>query len=922
MKILARVLLCGALLSVAACSGNSEHDLIGRAKSSLDLGKYQDAVIDAKNALQKNQNSGQARYILGAALFLAGDFVASEFELRKALELKYSPDQVVPILAKALLAQQKAKKLTEEFGAMTLGDRDASLAFRTSLALAYGRLESRKKANDLIEAVLSDDSEYAPAMLVKARFLAGEKKFQVAEVIVDKVLAKAPKDIDALLLKGDLRLLGAGDFKAASKLYEEVLSLRPREMAAHNALMAIFFHQKDIVRAKEHLAELNKFASKNPQVLFYQAQISLLSGDVLGARKVVTELLRLSPDNLKLLEFAGGLELQAGGLTLAENHFSRALSLDPAQSVTRRLLARTYLRSGQPAKALSTLKVLVDRSPPDAEALGLAAEAYMQQDDNGTAWDFLQHAAVAKAGDPGIMTAMAVIRLVRGEQDVALRDLQAIAFSDQGVQADRALITARMDRKEWKQALEAVDNYQRKMPNSPVSYEIRGRIQEQAGDATSARKNFELALVKDKVYFPAVAGLTRLDILERKFSAAKARLTDFLKLNPRTPDAQLALIDLKARDGASLDSVTTMLSDAISLNPDNAKLRLALISNYWLKRNFPRALVAAQEAVAVIPNNFFILDALGLSQMRVGEPNQAVLTFNRMTSIRADATLPYMRLADVYLLKNQSELAKQSYKKVLGIDSKNIDAQFGLIVLAMRDGKSKEAMAIARTVQGQRPGEAIGYMLEGDINRELKLYPQAIAAYSLGQSKSGVGRLPMKIYETYKASKRSGDAEQFASAWLSSRPQDVDFMFYLGDQALMNKSFDEAFARYSEVLRIEPKNSNAMNNIAWLMVRLGRPHAAAMAASAVELAPGNPAFLDTYATVLAAEGQLAKALEIQRSAVTLSPNNAKFQLNEAKIQLRLGEKAAAKALLSRLSLLGDRFPQQVEVQQLLKSLAD
>ena len=94
----------------------------------------------------------------------------------------------------------------------------------------------------------------------------------------------------------------------------------------------------------------------------------------------------------------------------------------------------------------------------------------------------------------------------------------------------------------------------------------------------------------------------------------------------------------------------------------------------------------------------------------------------------------------------------------------------------------------------------------------------------------------------------------------------------------------------------------------------------AFAEKAIALAPNQPAFLDTLATLLSAKNEYARAVELQNKALSLQPRNDAFRLNLAKIHLAGGKKDLARKELDELAKLGVRFPQQPEVAELLKRM--
>jgi tetratricopeptide (TPR) repeat protein len=125
---------------------------------------------------------------------------------------------------------------------------------------------------------------------------------------------------------------------------------------------------------------------------------------------------------------------------------------------------------------------------------------------------------------------------------------------------------------------------------------------------------------------------------------------------------------------------------------------------------------------------------------------------------------------------------------------------------------------------------------------------------------------------------------------------------------------------YQSVLKLQPNNAVAYNNLAWVTAKLNKDGAIAYAEKALAIAPNQPAFMDTLATLLSDKNESAKALEMQKKVVALQPDAPLFKLNLAKIQLKAGDKAGAKVTLGELAKLGDKFGGQAEVASLLKGL--
>ena len=78
--------------------------------------------------------------------------------------------------------------------------------------------------------------------------------------------------------------------------------------------------------------------------------------------------------------------------------------------------------------------------------------------------------------------------------------------------------------------------------------------------------------------------------------------------------------------------------------------------------------------------------------------------------------------------------------------------------------------------------------------------------------------------------------------------------------------------------------------------------------------------MDTLALAYAADNKIPKAIETQKLAIARAPNDPSLKLTLAKLLIKSGDKAYARAELEDLVKLGDGFREQAEVATLLKSL--
>ena len=916
----ATLALAATLALLGACGGKDEAALMASAKQYIEKRDAKAAIIELKNLLEKNPRSGEARFLLGQALLESGDPVGADVELKRALEYRHPESAVAPVRARALLAMGQPRKVLDEFGSLDLKDPLVDIELQVTLAQAHAALGSRDDARAAVDRALAISSVYAPAVLMDARLKAASGDRDGALAATDALLGRAPDNTDALLFKADLLLFSKGDRPAALALYRRALELRKDLFDAQVSIFNVLLADKDLEGARKQLEEVRKTRANHPRTRFMEAQMAYASGEFKQARELLNVLRRSAGENLRVLQLSGAVEFQLGALTEAEASLSRVLQLAPGSVDARRLLAEVHLRQRQPAKALAVLKPLLEAPAPLAEVLALAAQAQLLNGDAKSAQQLFTKAAQMKPDDKRLNAAVALSQLNKGNADAAFSELERLAAADQGRSVDLALITARLQRREFDSALAAIEALARKQPDSPVPALLRGQVLMAKRDVPAARKAFEAALSKDGKYLPAVGALAALDLQDKNSAGASKRFEDLLKADPKNARAMLAFADLKQRIGAPEVEVSKLYADAVAADPSDPQLRLAQIDHLARSKDTQAAaLNAAQAAVSALPNNFEVLERLGRMQLASGDRQQALSSFGKIASAQADRATGHVGVASVHLASGDVDAALRAVRKAIEAEPDSVAANRLMIAVLMQAKQPQKALEAARQLQQRRPGDGAGFIAEGDIEGSQKRWDAALAAYKTALGKSEPGAAALRMHATLVAAGRAPEAARFAEGWLKDRPQDLTFRFHLGDAALAAGDLALAEARYLDVLKAQPEHALALNNVAWLKMKQNKPGALDYAERAVKAAPNQPALMDTLAMVLSAAGQHARAQELQKQVVAKAPQMPGFRLNLAKIQLAAGDKTQARQELAALAQMKD-FAGQAEAEQLLKKL--
>jgi putative PEP-CTERM system TPR-repeat lipoprotein len=908
------------LAGLVGCrSGGSEVDLTASARSYLEKKDHRSAIIQLKNVLNQNPEAVEARVLLGQALLMDNEPAAALVELRKAQELRAPDEQVLPHLARAMLASGEDGKVIEQFGNTQLEDPAARADLLTTVATAYALRGDTGKAAEAAAAALQAKPGYVPAMVMTAQLQAASGKAVEAIAELDRALMIEPRNERAGVLRADLLWRAQKDKDGAMKGYRSVLEDNPGALGAHTALIAMLAADGKTEESRAQFAKLKAVLPDHPETLYYEAQLAFSNKEYKASREITDRLLKNLPNNVRVLELAGAAEFRMGQMLPAESFLTRALKVAPGALLARQMLAQVHLRSGQPVKALETLQPIISGKNPDGASLALAGEAWLQQGDSKKADAAYTAASKAEPDNSRVRTAVAMAQLNRGAPG-AIAELESLAASDTSPRADLALISARHRAGDYAGALKAIDALEKKQPDRALAHGLRGHVLLTQKDPAGARRSFETALSKEPGYFAAAAAISSLDLAAGKPELARKRFEEFLKANPKSHQAALALAELAARTGAPVAEVTRLTQEAVRANPDNPAARLVVIEQLLNAGDPKAALVAAQEALVVIPNNPDIGEAVGRAQLASGEGQQALSTFKKLSGLQPSNPRLLIRQAEAQVLLRDVPGATESIKKALDLRPNYVPAKRAVVLLAIMDKRPADAVTAARSIQKQSPTDPLGWQLEGDAEATRKNLDAAVAAWRTALQKNKTTEYAVKVHNALLVGGKRADADRWAADWLKENANDAAFVFYLGDMAMARNDDAGAESLYRQVLAQQPSNALAMNNIAWLLVKQGKPGATPLAEKAVSLLADRPPLLDTLAMALAADNQMGKAIETQKRAVSLAPDNPALRMALARHYIKAGEKSFARAELETLRKLGDKYGGQAEVAELLKTL--
>ena len=201
-----------------------------------------------------------------------------------------------------------------------------------------------------------------------------------------------------------------------------------------------------------------------------------------------------------------------------------------------------------------------------------------------------------------------------------------------------------------------------------------------------------------------------------------------------------------------------------------------------------------------------------------------------------------------------------------------------------------------------------------------KKYPEALAAYQKASAMKQEVVPVMKLYATHQLAGNAKAAEMIAQQWLKDHPQDLSLLNFLAEDGLKRGNLKQAAEQYRSVLKLNPKDLNAQNNLAWTYQQLKDPRALPTAEAAYKAAPNSPLIMDTLAMILLEQGDKVRSLELLQKASGARPNDVEIATHLAMALLKNGRRHQAKAVLEKAKKTNSPFLLRTEFKEFARQL--
>ncbi|MFT3736613.1 MAG: PEP-CTERM system TPR-repeat protein PrsT [Rhodocyclaceae bacterium] len=436
-----------------------------------------------------------------------------------------------------------------------------------------------------------------------------------------------------------------------------------------------------------------------------------------------------------------------------------------------------------------------------------------------------------------------------------------------------------------------------------------------------ARKAFEQALSLEPENLGALTQLTRLDMAEGKLADSRKRLEAFVQKFPKNVRAVLTYAQFLQETNSPLPEVRAALEKAVAADPARNEARVALVQFLLRTSEGKQALIVAQQAVASQPDSPDMQRLLGRTQLAGGEKQQAIATFAKLQSADPQNPIATFDLAEAQRAGEDLTAAENNYRRALESKPDFADAAQRLAAIYLKQGKTGEALQLARGLQKAAPGSPSGYLLEADLYSADKRWADVSAALQLAWEKSKSPQVLLSLRSALNQQNRTADAQKLVAEYLKTNPKEGVVRMQLADEALKDARYVEALNLYKTLNELAKSNVVIANNLAWVANKQNDPKAVQYAEDVLKLAPRVPAIMETAGSIFVERGQVQRGMAMLKEAVELAPKASAVRLGYAKALARTGDKAtAAKEAEKALEGVPADLPLHAEIVAFRKSL--
>jgi tetratricopeptide (TPR) repeat protein len=410
---------------------------------------------------------------------------------------------------------------------------------------------------------------------------------------------------------------------------------------------------------------------------------------------------------------------------------------------------------------------------------------------------------------------------------------------------------------------------------------------------------------------------------------AKSPTNHLLKYNYAKALLAKAPFDQNDKGGKNaLERARLQLEEAIKIRPDFIAARELLAHIYLAKPDVAKALQTSEELLQLDPNNLTghltrsaALLALGTNdKASMDKAREELDTITRLFPQNPDARYQAGLLA---WQDKDYKKAEQVFGALYRDNPKDTRGLFGVTETLAAQNRLNDAIKELDKAIAAQPDRLDLKLGLANFYVRAQRYDEAIALYkTLLEKQPNSADLLFKLAETYR---RKGDINLAADTFRKSSQAAPTSTLPLMQLGLILETIgpvDQANAVYEQILKLDPNNAVALNNLAFHKAEEGQDldSALTMAQHARQIAPNATNLADTLGWIYIKKNMSSEAERIFKDLVTKDPANSTFHYHYALALMQKGDKSSARRELETALKNRPSKDEAGKIQDALKNL--
>ncbi len=894
-------------------------DYLTDARADLKKGDLKAAQLDLRNAVRADPQNGEAHYWLGRVNFELGDPVASQREAAAARDRGFDPHQSVPLLAQALLAQNKFDELLD-----TLKPQGQDPALDASILVSRGYAEVGLKRPEDAQKSFAEAEQVAPnavePLLADARLAVARADLAAAQAKIDRAIQAQPKSAEALLAKAQLLRL-KNDIPGALAVLDSLIVDQPSVVQARLDRASLELASGKTEAAQGDLEVVLKGAPGNVQAIYLRAVVEA------QARNFKAADLDLDHINNFLSRIQRGYYLvavvkeQLGQIEQAEDAAQKYLSRAPNDLAAYKLLARIQFANHRPDSVIETLAKVTESGKADAATYDLLGRAYAA---TGRAIDAIQSFQKAEAlapNDVGVQTRLASVRMGMGDVDAAMGDLEhTLTLAPKIPAIGEALFFAALATGDTAKAGDALDKIRAAQGDTEVVQNLDGLYKLARLDFAGAQTIFTGLVEKHPDFAPAKINLARVDGMLGDKAGAEKILGDILAKQPVAQPALSMLTSAYVQSNRLADAIN-LLERAHRADPAQVRITISL-GDLYIRTNEPqKALDLTLMEKGENATSVSILTLQAATYLALGQRKDARATYATILKQDPNSELARRQLIALLIEAGDYESARTVITSSLVASPRNYSLYQEFVTVDLKGVGLDAALASAERLMAQDQDFAELRALKGDVYQMANRPVDAVAAYTEATKIAPSSLLTNRLAAALLRSNRKNDALKLLTDWLAKHPDDMAATEQAAELNIALEQYDAAGAYLELILKSKPHDPVALNNLAWILQQKGdHARAEALGRQAYVLSPGAQT-ADTLGWILTTSGDPRTGVLLLRQASNDTTADPRINYHYAIALIDTGDRVEAKKQLESVVAKPDDFKEKAEAQKALDELS-